>query len=83
MANVVRNLLNTTNKNENKLKKIETFRIDEKSLIFIKKNVLNKSEFYNKAIRAYINMLTNPKQIMMELKKRFPKTWKQINRRKF
>ncbi|MHA1383264.1 MAG: hypothetical protein ACTSR3_05865 [Candidatus Helarchaeota archaeon] len=83
MANVVRNPLNTMYKNKNKLKKIKTFRIEEDNLFFIKNFVIKKTEFFNRAIRAYINMLTNPKQIMIELKKRFPESWKYINRKKF
>ena len=43
----------------------------------------NKTKFINKAIAFYILLIENPKQIMMELKRRFPDLWKQVNRRKF
>jgi len=84
MINVNVNLMNTKNKKEYNSEKRESFKIDKDNLYYLKKFVIQKkSIFFNKAIRAYINLLINPKQIMIELKIRHPKLWKQINRRKF
>lgn len=41
------------------------------------------SKFINRSIHFHILMITNPKQIMKELKMRYPNQWKKINRQKF
>jgi len=47
------------------------------------KGVYNKSKFINKAISFYILLLTNPEPILKELKRRDPKLYKYIGRKKF
>jgi len=41
------------------------------------------SEFINSSIKLNINMFEHPEFIMKILKKKFPKEWKKINRKRF
>ncbi len=72
-------------KNQIKIKcKVKSFLPTlENDTYFNKISNTNLSSVINKAIAFYILLLDNPKQIMMELKRRCPATWKRVNRRKF
>ena len=45
--------------------------------------IVDKTSFIKKAIRFYIYFLENPKILLIELRKRNPNLWKEVNRRKF
>ncbi len=76
------------NKIKNKYK-VVSFQPSHETFEYFKKckgsspSSYNKSKFINKAISFYILLIENPKQIMMELKRRYPALWKSVNRRKF
>ena len=58
-------------------------RATRKNTSYLNSKVFNKSSFINKAIEFYIDLINNPKKVMVELKKRNPELWRYINRRKF
>ena len=43
----------------------------------------NKNLLINKAIGFFIQLINKPKRVMIELKRRFPDLWKEVNRKKF
>ncbi len=84
------NLIINKNKNKNKTKEKEkkkqkkrySFRPTESSQQYLEK-VYDKSKFINRAISFYILLINKPMQIMKELKRRHPRLYKFVGRKKF
>lgn len=62
--------------------RLEAFRPTKDNQAYLG-GLYNKSEFINKAISFYILLINRPVQILKELKKRNPKLYKFVGRKKF
>lgn len=86
MINPIRNLIKKRKKKERRhylqKKGPEAFRPTKDNKIYLRR-LYNKSEFINKAISFYILLINQPIQILKELKKRNPKLYKFVGRKKF
>lgn len=60
-----------------------SFRADNEITHHLQKKIYDKSKFIIRALRFYIILITDPKKIMIELKKREPELWKKVNRTRF
>jgi len=60
-----------------------SFKANNELTHHLRNRVYDKSKFIRSALYFYITMLSNPKKIMIELKRRYPALWKYVNRKQF
>ena len=82
MINLIRNEITQTKKKKKSIDNPVTFRPTRKIRSYLA-GICNTTNFVNRAIDFYINLINDPEKIMIELKKRNPDLWKHINRKKF
>ena len=82
MINLKANRISNTKKNTISEENPLTFRPTRENRYYLNKNC-NTSEFINKALNFYINLINNPKFVMLTLKKQNPELWKYVNRKQF
>ncbi|KKM27100.1 hypothetical protein LCGC14_1578080 [marine sediment metagenome] len=86
MSDIIKNPLKKRRKKlkrpYSKKEKLEAFRPTEENRLYLE-GMYNKSEFIDKAVSFYILLINKPIQILKELKRRFPKLYKSVGRRKF
>ena len=75
--------INTMNEMNEKDKNIQNFRATDENTMLLNTICITKTKYINNAIFFYNQMLTNPKKILIELKKRNPELFKYVNRRRF
>lgn len=68
--------------NKLKRKPVVGFRADAEVGFYLN-NVINKSEFINRAINFFIIMLKNPESLLKEMKRRDPALYKYIGRKRY
>jgi len=86
MINIITNTKKntfTTKGKPHKAPNMFSFKANSEITHWLRNKIYDKSKFIKKALHFYILMLTNPKKIMMELKRQNPEIWKYVNRRKF